>query len=60
MNDEINEQITNNEPEDEDTTPVCLHENTHVLTLGWYATCEVTAIFCKDCGKQLSEEQWDC
>ncbi|MFJ1474059.1 hypothetical protein ACILE9_07315 [Capnocytophaga cynodegmi] len=54
-----NEQITNNEP-DEDTTPVCLHENTHVLTLGWYATCEVTAIFCKDCGKQLSEEQWDC
>ncbi|GET46482.1 hypothetical protein [Capnocytophaga felis] len=58
-NEAINGEQLNNEPK-EDTTPVCLHENTHVLTIGWYATCEVTAIFCKDCGKQLSEEQWDC
>ncbi|MDO5106238.1 hypothetical protein [Capnocytophaga sp.] len=60
MNNEENEQITSNEPEDEDTTPICQHENTHVLTLGIWGTCEVTAVFCKDCGERLGEEHWDC
>ena len=65
-----NEPITtNNEPEALAETPShsgragegnCPHENTHVLTLGFYATCEVTAIFCQDCGKRLSDELWDC
>ncbi|GIJ97464.1 hypothetical protein CAPN001_20330 [Capnocytophaga stomatis] len=50
------EEQLNNEPETTD----CTHEHTEVLTIGWYATCEVTAVFCADCGKQLSEEQWDC
>lgn len=58
-NEAINNEQLNNEP-DEDTTPDCTHENTHVLTLGVWVACEVTAVFCKNCGKRLSEEQWDC
>ncbi|MFJ1424964.1 hypothetical protein ACILD6_00140 [Capnocytophaga canimorsus] len=50
-----NEQL-DNQPE----TPDCTHENKAKKVLQVYCTCEVTAVFCKDCGKQLGAEQWDC
>lgn len=39
---------------------VCPHKNQVIKVLAVYCTCEVTAIFCKDCGKQLTEEEWEC
>ena len=37
----------------------CSHKHTERRTLAHYCTIEVTAIFCKDCGKQLTKEQWE-
>ena len=37
----------------------CSHKYTERRTLAHYCTVEVTAIFCKDCGKQLTKEQWE-
>lgn len=37
----------------------CPHENKVKKVLQVYCTCEVTAVFCQDCGEQLTEEQWE-
>jgi hypothetical protein len=37
----------------------CPHKQTERRTLAHYVTVEVTALFCKDCGKQLTKEQWE-
>jgi len=37
----------------------CLHKRTERRTLAHYVTVEVTALFCKDCGAQLTKEQWE-
>lgn len=42
------------------TATDCPHKNRFTKLLGVYCTCEVTAVFCKDCGQQLTEEEWDC
>lgn len=39
---------------------VCPHKKQNIKVLAVYCTCEVTAVFCEDCGKQLTEEQWEC
>jgi hypothetical protein len=33
----------------------CPHKNQVLRTIGGHCTVQVTAIFCKDCGKQLTE-----
>ena len=37
----------------------CPHKHKELRTLAHYVTVEVTAIFCKDCGKQLTKEEWN-
>ena len=37
----------------------CAHKHKELRTLAHYCTVEVTAIFCKDCGAQLTKEQWE-
>ena len=37
----------------------CSHKHTERRTLAHYCTVEVTALFCKECGKQLTKEQWE-
>ena len=37
----------------------CSHKHTERRTLAHYCTVEVTAIFCKDCGAQLTKEEWN-
>lgn len=37
----------------------CLHKHTERRTLAHYVTIEVTALFCTNCGKQLTKEQWE-
>ena len=37
----------------------CPHKHKERRTLAHYCTGEVTAIFCKDCGAQLTKEQWE-
>jgi len=37
----------------------CSHKHTERRTLAHYATVEVTALFCSNCGKQLTKEQWE-
>ena len=37
----------------------CPHKHKETRTIAHYCTVEVTAIFCKDCGKQLTKEQWE-
>ena len=37
----------------------CSHKHTERRTLAHYCTVEVTAIFCKDCGAQLTKEEWE-
>ena len=37
----------------------CPHKHTERRTLAHYCTVEVTALFCKDCGAQLTKEQWE-
>ena len=37
----------------------CPHKHKELRTLAHYCTVEVTALFCKDCGKQLTKEQWE-
>ena len=37
----------------------CSHKHTERRTLAHYVTVEVTALFCKDCGKQLTKEGWN-
>lgn len=37
----------------------CPHKHTERRTLAHYVTVEVTALLCKDCGKQLTKEQWE-
>ena len=37
----------------------CPHKHKELRTLAHYVTVEVTALFCKDCGKQLTKEQWE-
>ena len=38
---------------------ICPHKHKELRTLAHYVTVEVTALFCKDCGKQLTKEQWE-
>ena len=38
---------------------ICPHKHKELRTLAHYCTVEVTAIFCKDCGAQLTKEQWE-
>lgn len=37
----------------------CPHEHQLLRTIGGHCTVQVTAIFCKDCGKQLTEAEVD-
>ena len=37
----------------------CSHKHKELRTLAHYCTVEVTAIFCKDCGAQLTKEEWN-
>ena len=37
----------------------CPHKHKELRVLAHYVTVEVTALFCKDCGKQLTKEQWE-
>ena len=37
----------------------CLHKHKELRTLAHYCTVEVTALFCKDCGAQLTKEEWN-
>lgn len=37
----------------------CPHKHKECRVLAHYVTVEVTALFCKDCGKQLTKEQWE-
>ena len=41
------------------TANTCPHKHKELRTLAHYVTVEVTALFCKDCGKQLTKEQWE-
>lgn len=38
---------------------ICPHKHKELRVLAHYVTVEVTALFCKDCGKQLTKEQWE-
>ena len=38
----------------------CSHEEKVLRVIGTFATCEVTAEFCKDCNEQLSEPKTEC
>lgn len=38
----------------------CEHKNQVTRVLKAVVTCETTAIFCKDCNKQLTEPETDC
>ena len=37
----------------------CPHKHKEFRILAHYVTVEVTALFCKDCGKQLTKEEWN-
>ena len=39
--------------------PRCLHRYSVLRKIAQYCTVEVTALFCADCGKQLTEEEWE-
>ena len=41
------------------TAHTCPHKHKELRTLAHYVTVEVTALFCKDCGKQLTKEEWN-
>ena len=41
------------------TAHTCSHKHKELRTLAHYVTVEVTALFCKDCGAQLTKEQWE-
>ena len=41
------------------TAHTCPHKYKELRTLSHYVTVEVTALFCKECGKQLTKEQWE-
>ncbi|QSS96608.1 hypothetical protein [Psychroflexus sp. ALD_RP9] len=38
----------------------CKHEHTHKKSISSHTNCETTAIFCLDCGRQLSQPKTDC
>ena len=37
------------------TSDKCPHKRQVLRTIGGYCTVEITAVFCQDCGKQLTE-----
>ncbi|WP_304288971.1 hypothetical protein [Capnocytophaga leadbetteri] len=37
----------------------CPHKHKELRTLAHYVTVEVTALFCTECGKQLTKEEWN-
>ena len=37
----------------------CSHKHKELRTLAHNCTVEVTALFCKDCGAQLTKEEWN-
>ena len=37
----------------------CPHKHKELRVLAHYVTVEVTALFCKDCGAQLTKEEWN-
>ena len=41
------------------TAHTCPHKHKELRTLAHYCTVEVTALFCTNCGKQLTKEQWE-
>ena len=41
------------------TAHTCPHKHKELRTLAHYCTVEVKALFCADCGKQLTKEQWE-
>ncbi len=38
----------------------CKHKQKVLRVIHSVVTCETTAIFCQDCGKQLTEAKTDC
>ncbi len=38
----------------------CSHKNKYIKVIRAVINCETTAIFCEDCGKQLTKEKTDC
>ena len=41
------------------TAHTCPHKHTECRTVAHYVTVEVTALFCTNCGKQLTKEEWN-
>ena len=37
----------------------CPHKHKEFRILAHYVTVEVTALFCTNCGKQLTKEEWN-
>lgn len=37
----------------------CSHRQKETRVLAHYVTVEVTALFCTECGKQLTKEEWN-
>ena len=37
----------------------CKHERRILRTIDGYCTVQITAVFCADCGEQLTEEEWE-
>ena len=37
----------------------CPHRQKETRVLAHYVTVEVTALFCTNCGKQLTKEEWN-
>lgn len=43
-----------------DPPRTCTHNNTHIRTISAVHTCETTALYCLDCGEQLTKPKQDC
>ena len=41
------------------TSDKCPHTHQVLRTIGGYCTVEITAVFCQDCGRQLTEAEVD-
>lgn len=41
------------------TAKDCPHENTFIKIINSIGNIEITATFCQNCGKQLTEEKWE-
>lgn len=52
--------MANLTPSDGFKVTVCKHTNTFIRVLQSVVTCETTALFCADCGKQITEPNTEC